>query len=95
MHACFKFSGLLWLLKRAASVFFLESCGLNAGNKSKFGYDVVMRNPSAELHRALKTETTEIHARRCIPLGVLGDGSGLHLGDGLVPFSEVAADAEI
>ena len=73
----------------------LKSCGLNAGHKSKFGYDVVMRNPSAELHRALKTETTEIHARRCIPVGVLGDGSGLHLGDGLAPCSEVAAEAEI
>ena len=35
------------------------------------------------------------HARLCeAPVGVLGDGSGLHLGDGFEPLSDVVADAE-
>jgi hypothetical protein len=56
-----------------------------------------MRNPlPAEHHRNMTTVTIEIHARRCmLPEGVLGDGSGLHRGDGLAPCSEVAAEAEI
>ena len=56
-----------------------------------------MRNPlPAEHHRIMTTVTMEIHARRCmLPEGVLGDGSGLHRGDGLAPCSEVTAEAEI
>jgi hypothetical protein len=35
------------------------------------------------------------HARLCeAPVGVLGDASGLHLGDGFEPLSDVVADAE-
>ena len=35
------------------------------------------------------------HARLCAPpVGVLGDASGLHLGDGLEPRSELVADAD-
>ena len=69
--------------------------GLDAGGSNKFGY-IYAKSFARRASPQYDDCNMEIHARRCmLPEGVLGDGSGLHRGDGLVPCSEVAAEAEI
>ena len=77
------------LLFQAPRLYHSGDAWLDAGCSSKFGYIYAKS-------LARRASPLEIHARRCmLPEGVLGDGSGLHRGDGLAPCSEVAAEAEI
>jgi hypothetical protein len=62
---------------------------------SKFGYVYAKSLLFGHDYFELVPVWIEVHARLLrVAVGVLGEGTGLHLGDGLAPFSEAAADAE-